>query len=349
MIVFIVVTVSPKRREVQRITNALRAAVPADIDIAVQPASLGEPFDAIAQIGAKQILVRWLSRGSVAELSKLLDQSKSEIHPMVLVAPVFTKTARTMAQENGFAWLDETGAARIQTEDIIIVLEGTNLASPKLTYHRWGPMVQGVAEAILDGSKPTVEAMAREADISPASAARALRFLTDQGLLAASKSRGPSSGRHLADPGNLLDALTNSVTEPKTSVNVGVLWRDPLLEVKHLGQLIESKGMTWAVTGAITSAFLAPIATQVAPLVIYLDVLNKAGIVAFCKEIGLQPIDGGRLQLRPFPNVVTKHLVRSLPDEDVRSVSIARAYADLRDTGVRGEDAAEGMRHMIIR
>jgi hypothetical protein len=54
-------------------------------------------------------------------------------------------------------------------------------------------------------------------------------------------------------------------------------------------------------------------------------------------------MDGGRLVLRPFPTPAGAKLSETIAD-GFRSVLWPRAYADLRISGVRGEDAAEHLR-----
>jgi hypothetical protein len=57
---------------------------------------------------------------------------------------------------------------------------------------------------------------------------------------------------------------------------------------------------------------------------------------------GLQEMDG-RLLLRPFPTPGGAELTETIAD-GFRSVLWTRAYADLRISGVRGDDAAEHLR-----
>ncbi|HEX5266482.1 MAG TPA: hypothetical protein VFW24_06900, partial [Acidimicrobiales bacterium] len=59
---------------------------------------------------------------------------------------------------------------------------------------------------------------------------------------------------------------------------------------------------------------------------------------------GVEPMEGGRLILRPFPTATSRSL-----STDVGGIRVApwpRVYADLRDIGVRGEEAAEHLREL---
>jgi hypothetical protein len=61
---------------------------------------------------------------------------------------------------------------------------------------------------------------------------------------------------------------------------------------------------------------------------------------------GLREIDGGRLALRPYPTPAGAALTELRPN-GFRTMLWPRVYADLRTTGVRGEDAAEHLREEI--
>ena len=106
--------------------------------------------------------------------------------------------------------------------------------------------------------------------------------------------------------------------------------------------------IAWAATGALSAAALAPIQTQVAPMVGYVDAVGLATLAAAAATAGLKLPEGGRLQLRPFPSPITRHLSAEVI-RGLRSVPWPRAYADLRDTGVRGDDAAEHRREVMTR
>jgi hypothetical protein len=59
-------------------------------------------------------------------------------------------------------------------------------------------------------------------------------------------------------------------------------------------------------------------------------------------------MEGGRLLLRPFPTPAGDKLTTSDKD-DFRSMLWPRVYADLRMTGVRGEDAADHLREEMMK
>jgi hypothetical protein len=147
-----------------------------------------------------------------------------------------------------------------------------------------------------------------------------------------------------------LEAYANAVTNARDhpGLQVGVLWRDPLEGLSQIGRRWNEAELAWAATGALSAAALAPLQTQVAPMVVYVDALTLATLATAAHAAGLTLIEGGRLQLRPFPSPITRRLSAKV-GPGLRSVPWPRAYADLRDTGVRGEEAAEHLREVMER
>ncbi len=85
--------------------------------------------------------------------------------------------------------------------------------------------------------------------------------------------------------------------------------------------------------------------TSIGTADVYLDVDTIAGLEAAAADVGLQPIEGGRLNLRPFPTVTSQRL--SSETQGLRVVPWPPVYADLRPIGVRGEEAAEHLREVM--
>ena len=101
----------------------------------------------------------------------------------------------------------------------------------------------------------------------------------------------------------------------------------------------------------LTSGLIGHRSDRPAPLlgmVVYVDALTLATLATAAHAAGLTLIEGGRLQLRPFPSPITRRLSAKV-GPGLRSVPWPRAYADLRDTGVRGEEAAEHLREVMER
>ncbi len=101
-------------------------------------------------------------------------------------------------------------------------------------------------------------------------------------------------------------------------------------------------GISWAATGTVAASLLAPYLTTVTSSEIYVEGTTSARLEWMAANAGLEPIEGGRLTLRPFPTVTARRLAGVT--NGLRVAPWPRVYADLRVVGVRGEEAAEHLR-----
>ena len=83
---------------------------------------------------------------------------------------------------------------------------------------------------------------------------------------------------------------------------------------------------------------MAPLLTNVGSAVIYVDAATAPALELVARSAGFKPIEGGRLVLRPAPigwTLSTPTVIDGLP-----VAPWPRVYVDLRNLGVRGEEAA---------
>ncbi len=267
-------------------------------------------------------------------------------HPDVAVARRMSPGAREALSVAGVGWVDETGAAEIVLESLIVSKSGHQIKKPKKP-PRWTPAVLAVAEALLCGGRPTVSAMQEVTRLSAGSVKNALRTLMELNLLSAEAHRGRNSARRIDDQDRLLDAYAVAATTivPQTVLTAGVTWREPTEILAEVGQRWENAGISWAATGIAASSILAPCLTNVTTCDVYVGRRTIAELEAIAAIAGLEPISGGHLTLRPFPTVTTRSL--SVVKKGLSLSPWPRVYADLRISGVRGEEAAEHLREVI--
>ncbi len=189
--------------------------------------------------------------------------------------------------------------------------------------------------------------MAAATGRSTSTAAGALRELTALGLLASAANRGPRSGRKLVDPEILLDSYAGAASRLRSaqSLRIGVPWKHPLEVLEETGERWDKAGFVWAATGAMGAAVLAPYLTEFGEGEVYVDVPSEAGLRVAAARVGLEPLEGGRLVLRPFPTATSRR--RRTMEEGIWIAPWPRIYSDLQHVGVRGEEAAEHLRETV--
>lgn len=329
----------PQTVECRRVVDALRAVLPPMIDVRVQATR-----DGMARLafGARKVRAVWVGEGGLRHVQPLLTMSPK---PNIAVARVMSPGARAVLSSAGIGWADETGAAEIALGSIIVSRTG-RMAPAGKRVARWTPAVIAVAEALLCGTKATVAATRRATGLSTGSCVNALRMLRELKLLTSAQARGRESSRKVVDSDALLDAYTAAVqaAPERTSLVVGVTWRELVSGLRDAGARWSRGGLTWAATAAVGAALLAPLATNVGAAEIYVDARTQADLDAVAARAGLTPMEGGRLTLRPFPTTTTSRMTQVI--DGVRVAPWPRVYADVRRVGVRGEEMAEHLREV---
>lgn len=317
---------------------AFAAALPKSVPI---EALSGEGSSLVVGVGRRRLVLRWVGRAGVREVQDVLGLRE---RPDVIVGSELSLAARAAAGQAGLGWVDETGSAEIASGSLVVSRVAqparANVARPK----GWTPSVIGVAEAILAGTTPTVAATAEATGHSLSSTAHALSTLTDMGLLESDVQRGPRSGRRVIDSDRLLDEYAHAAAQAKAgaALRCGVVWRDPIGAVRRIGEGWDHVGLGWALTGVIAAAVLAPYLSEIGGGEIYVQAVHGPELLEMANLAGVEPMDGGRLVLRPFPTAASRRLATET--EGLWIAPWPRVYADLRVTGVRGEEAAEHLR-----
>lgn len=330
-----------KNATTERAVDALRHVLPTSADVRYEVA--GDEPDLVVNGCALEL--RWVGRGRLGDARQLLHDARVSDR-LIAVAREFSPGAKNALSEQGVGWLDETGAAEIAVESIVVSRTGRPTKQPD-SEARWTPSVLATAEALLCGSTATVSSIEEITGLSTGSCTKALRTLTQLGLLASNADRGPTSGRHVTDPTALLEAYVTAdkARRPAIELVVGALWRDAVVGLAQIGERWTAGDIGWASTGAVASAVIAPFLTTIDTAVVYVDTETIAGLEATARTADLVPIEAGRLTLRPFPTVSTRRL--STLVDGLQVAPWPRVYADLQHIGVRGEEAAEHLREVV--
>lgn len=333
---------SARKRDADRVVATVLAVLPRSVKVRVPRSQRNAGPDLI--VGGQPLEIKWIGEGSLGDARLVL--ANRQRRPDIVVARRLSPGAREALSEAGIGWVDETGAAEIAVGSIIVSRTGRP-PKPNEKPKRWTAAVIAVAEALLCGTKPTVAATASATGLSAASCTQALRFLTDLGLLEARARRGRFSGRQVGDPDRLLEAYALAVERAPAPIalQVGVTWRDPIAGLVEAGREWNKAKLSWAATGAAAASVLAPYLTAVTTAEVYVDADSIPLLEAVATAADLRPIEGGRLTLRPFPTAAVRELASEVGG--LRVAPWPRVYVDLRQSGVRGEEAAEHLREVV--
>jgi hypothetical protein len=323
-----------------RAKNAVLAVLPRTAKVTRSPSDDASGL----VVGGRKLRIKWIGEGRLREVREVLAARGSG--PDVVVARRLSQRARDVLGEAGVGWVDESGAAEIAIGSIVVSRSGTPDRRPTAST-RWTPSAVAIAEAALCGTRATASAMQGATGLSLGSCVNALRVLTDLELLEASAARGPGSARRVVNRDHLLDAYASAAAglASELRLEVGVTWRDALDGARSVGASWDVAGLDYAVTGAVAAEVLAPHSTAVPTAEIYVNATTVLGLEAAATQIGLRPIPGGRLTLRPFPTTATSRRVQRI--EGLCIAPWPRVYVDLLHAGVRGEDAAEHLRDVM--
>ena len=332
----------------QRAASALRAVLPDRTPVREHSVD-GAHRDVLVTVAGRELRLRWLPVGWPRQVAEALQHHP---RPHLLAAPRLSPGARKAAAAAGVGWVDESGAAEIDLPNLVVSRTG-DPADRSDANAGWRPATLAVCEALLTGcATATVSSVTDATGLAMSTAATALKFLEHDGFLAGDAARGREAGRRVSDRQALLDAYAAAASRLRApiSIPVGVLWRDPVAGAIEAGSHWTRANLDWAATSALSAAVLAPVQTEIAPMEIYVSARTPGDLRRAAATAGLQEINGGRLTLRPFPTPAGSTLTVAIAiaiDDQLRSVLWPRVYADLRTTGVRGEDAAEHLREQM--
>jgi len=321
----------------KRIESALLVVLPKGIKLLVNK-NADDSYS--IKLARRSIKVSWAQNGWLSQIKSVVSQK-----PDLVVAGKITAEGADYLAGKNIGWVDETGAAEIALDNIIVSRSG-RITPDRRPQDKWTQSAVAAAEVILSGHKVTVEEIHKVSGYSWGSCMNALKFLQNEGLLTATAERGRDSARKVENKKKLLAAYTEARINKKPTIElvVGVVWNDPVMGLERLGKVFDNNGTAWAATGMLASAILAPIITEFGSYQVYVEAKDMTDLELIAKNANLKPLKGGRLTLVGYPKDL-KGLV--LYKNGIRVAPWPRVYADLMTTGVRGEEAAEHLEEVM--
>lgn len=343
------------------VVNRMSSALSRVLERPVESIEETEPCSARATVAAgnavHELELRWVGRGWPADLEQV-QESLPDPWPrqLVLVGQRFSPGAVDQLSHRRANWLDEMGAARIETDTgLLVVREPDEPAAERAMPRgfRWASSSLEIAEWLLtEPPRETFNAreVAPRAGWSYAQTTKVLRQLSERGWVKKTGgSRGVGSGWQLADAAGLLEAWTTYlVSHRPETVGAHRVLRDPMQFARtELAQVLSAE-MQWALSGWAGLELAAPFVTTVPVIQVAVDAnaVVDGRLREAMRNLGLREVkEGARIEFAALSKF-SLSLARELHGLPV--VSPPRLYADLRALGGRGEEAAEHVRQELI-
>lgn len=336
--------------QVERVRRTISAVLPRDamVDVRQRPRN-PDSFDASVRIGrlTHRAVVGWAGEGWPADVEQLLSRvGKLD----VVAAHDLSIGARDRLDEGGIGWVDETGRASLALPSGLVVVRDARDAPRPRPAAGWSRSSIAVAEAILSGVEPRVDAVQEATAFSRGATANALSMLERGGFLDRTVRHGPGSARRVSDGDALLDDYADAVAAfhaKSGPLRLHRLWDDPVdALVDELAPRLDGLGASWAATGAAAGALMAPYLSTVAVVELYVDDDTLARRAQLADALGARVVERGhRLEVRPLPNQITATAGPLI--DGVCCAPPARVYADLRAKGGRPAEAAQHLREVL--
>ena len=296
----------------------------------------------------------WAGAGWPADVNRAIRDVGEEWPPdLVVVARNLSTGSRELLERRGASWVDGTGAARIVAPDLLVVRDAQHQMGAVQRTFSWSPSAVSIAEALLSRKSPSgvrTSELATLTGWSTPQISQVLSAFDAEGWTTKwGAQRGPGASREIVDAARLLDAWAEEVSglAPERRFAERIV-NDPMqFLVDELAPVLDEHGVSWAVTGWAAAEHLAPFATAVPTLQVYVeDRAFRGPLTQAMADIPVREVDaGGRIEFRSADPRALRLAARS---NGIPLATAPRVYADLRALGGRGEDAAMHLRDEVI-
>jgi hypothetical protein len=301
-----------------------------------------------------RLRVLWASAGWPADVDRATRPLGEEWpSDLVVVARNLSTGSRDALSRRGASWADSSGDAHIIGRDLLVVREATRQASVGRASFSWSPSAISIAEALLSRDSPhgvRTTDLARATGWSTPQTSQVLSAFDAEGWTTKwGARRGPGASRELADGARMLDAWAAAVSAVKPERRFAErIFNDPMqFLVEKLAPVLDEHGIAWAVTGWVAAAQLAPFATAIPALQMYVEEHAFVGPLSDAMEdVPVRDVEsGGRIEFRSADPHLLKLAARR---NGIPLATAPRVFADLQALGGRGEDAAMHLREEVI-
>ena len=336
------------RLATERLTEILRATGPvADPSFGVD-AGYGR-WDAVVTAGSHTFVVECKSSGSLSQIAmavhQLVQAHERFPDPVIplLAVPYMGESARAHCEQNGVAWLDLSGNARIVAPGIFYQDLGhpNRFPRPGRPESPFGPKGSRIARQLLTDPETPVRqrALASSTGLNEGHVSRIVGKLADTGLV----QRG-DDGIRVVDADLLLDAWREEYRFDRHTVirgHVAARSGDGLLH--SLAATLSEFEVPHAVTG-LPAAWLWTMYASFRLVTVYLEDIPSAGLMA---DLGFREESRGANTWLVVPNDEGVFHGASRVD-DVRCVHPVQAYLDLKGHPERAQEAADELRSRLL-
>jgi transcriptional regulator with XRE-family HTH domain len=296
----------------------------------------------------------WAGAGWPADVDRAIRHLSEEWPPdLVVVARNLSTGSREMLDRRSASWVDGSGDAHIVGGDLLVVREAKHQPGIERRAFSWSPSAVSIAEALLSRDSPHGVRTTDLATITGWSTPQVSQVLgafdakgwTTKG----GPQRGPGASREVVDGAGMLDAWAEEVSSVKPERRFAErIFNDPMqLLADELAPVLDEHGIGWAVTGWAAAEQLAPFATAVPALQVYVEERALWGPLTLAmQDIPVRVVEsGGRIEFRSADPHLLKLATRR---NGIPLATAPRVFADLQALGGRGEDAATHLREEVI-
>ncbi len=294
-----------------------------------------------------KLKVLWAGEGWPDDVrAALSDEAMPPSAQTVVFARRLAPGSLKMLNDVGANWADETGAAHIDNDQMIVMRDGAGESADSgpidPSKFEWSNSAIDIAESILaigEESPLRVNELSDSTGWSTQQISNVLRAFESRGWVQSTGAeRGRSARRILADKMGLLNSWSERIADKPSERRMAHAMTDDLMSFlrRELAPKL-NQHTRWAVTGWAGGELLAPFTSIVPTLQIYVDESQFGP--SLIRAVGLTPVDeGGAIEFLPASHVALS--LASRTSDHLLVASPARVFADLKSLGGRGEDAA---------